>query len=180
MSGKSLLPSKSEQDSLSLSAKQMAWSNFQIVGGSLLGLGSACCLLEEIVWFCVGHVKEVGGQAAATLFFVGLLVGSILVVRNEWTKRKALKEARQEQLVLRLSKNEPNNALTISSISLNCAISLAEALEVANRLTKRGVCTVDVSDSGDMLYCFPSLLKKNIPQLGIDTLSEQIERVSDS
>lgn len=178
MPGNPLVPDH-EQKSLSLTPKQKAWSNFQIVAGSLLGLGSACCVVEEIIWFCTGRIKELGGQVAATLFFVGLVVGSFLIVRNEWSKRRALREARQEQLVLRHAKTEPNNSTTISSISLNCSMSLAESIEVANRLTKRGVCTVDVSDSGDMLYCFPSLGKKNIPQLGTDTLAKQINQMSE-
>lgn len=164
--------------SLSLTGKQKAWSNFQIVGGSFLGLSAACCFLEELVWFFMGQVKDAAGQAAAAMFFAGLVVGSFFIVRNEWSKRRALREARQEQAVLQLAKNEPNNALTISSMSLNCSISMAESIEIANRLTKRGVCTVDVSDAGDMLYCFPSLGKKNAPQLGTDVLANQIAKNS--
>jgi len=141
----------------------MIWSNSLLTVGSLVALCSFCCAAEMIVEICGGNM-HLSGSVAALLFFVGITVGGAVVVRAQLKNRRALKELNQEQCVLGYAKAEKGRGLTVSEISLTCSLNIGDTAAVINRLLMRGVCQVDVSDEGELIYafsCFSKQIEKN-------------------
>jgi predicted DNA-binding transcriptional regulator len=130
-----------------------------LIIGTLVALFSGCCAAEVIVEM-LGASVQFSGFVAALVFFVGLIVASAAVVRAQLKERKAVKDLNQEQRILNYAKAENGRGLTVSEISLTCALTIRDTVDVINSLVTRGVCQTDVSEKGELLYAFPCFSKQ--------------------
>jgi hypothetical protein len=101
----------------------------------------------------------VSSQLGLITFLSGFVVWGWYLVKGGLAENKALKELREEQLILTRAKAH-SGSLTVSETALESHISIADAKKAFERLSMTGVCQVDVTDDGELCYRFPSLRPK--------------------
>jgi hypothetical protein len=78
-----------------------------------------------------------------------------------------LRELEREAAVLTFLKRE-GRSVTLHDVALNCSLRIVDAVSVLNGLTTRGVCVMDVSEEGELLYYFPSLNRSASAPIPVD------------
>ncbi len=125
-----------------------------IVAGSLAATGVTAII-------CGNKLSEhntVEGNVGALIFFVGVCVLFSLIARHQYRQTAALNELERERAILAFAKQE-GRAITIPEVALSCSIRIVDAASVLNRLTARGVCQMDISEEGELIYSFTNGLR---------------------
>ncbi|HEY9776605.1 MAG TPA: hypothetical protein V6C81_22775 [Planktothrix sp.] len=149
------------------------WRATVLAVGSFLAI-CGFALSAEILVELFGGSPDSSGKVAAMLFFIGIGWVSALACRAQLKERSAIKELNHEQKVLSYAKAENGRGLTVSEVSLNCSMNVSDSLNICNRLAARGLCQVDVSEVGEMLYVFPCF-KKQIGQDSVINLQSDLK-----
>ena len=104
----------------------------------------------------------VASQLGLIVFLFGIILVCLNYLRGQWKERKAVKEVEAERLILGHAK-AGKGIITVSAASLECGLSISNAKKTLERLAMTGVCHVDVSEQGELVYCFPSFESKPEP-----------------
>ena len=111
---------------------------------------------------------QIGTHIGVVVLFAGILVGCAAVFRAELSKRREIEQLNEEQLVLRMAKRHPQRSFTIPEAMLECRMNITDTAKVLKRLSMQGVCRVDVNNSGEIVYKFPSLTETSANVSSID------------
>ncbi|MEZ4489583.1 MAG: hypothetical protein R3F51_18500 [Cyanobacteriota/Melainabacteria group bacterium] len=122
----------------------------------LMAIFSACFFVAFIIDAFTGDMRHgPGTQAACIIMFGGLFAACAFYLRSRWKDKGAVAELQQEQLILNLAKSN-RGEVTVAEVSVDCGMSISVAKKAFERLAMTGVCQVDVSDQGELVYRFPS------------------------
>ena len=122
----------------------------------LMAIFSACFFVAFIIDAFTGDMRHgPGTQAACIIMFGGLFAACSFYLRSRWKDKGAVAELQQEQLILNLAKSN-RGEVTVAEVSVDCGMSISVAKKAFERLAMTGVCQVDVSDQGELVYRFPS------------------------
>ncbi|MEZ4544884.1 MAG: hypothetical protein R3C24_13445 [Cyanobacteriota/Melainabacteria group bacterium] len=122
----------------------------------LMAIFSACFFVAFIIDAVTGDMRHgPGTQAACIIMFGGIFAACAFYLRSRWKDKGAVAELQQEQLILNLAKSN-RGEVTVAEVSVDCGMSISVAKKAFERLAMTGVCQVDVSDQGELVYRFPS------------------------
>lgn len=122
----------------------------------LMAIFSSCFFFAFIIDAFTGDMRHgPGTQAACIIMFGGIFAACAFYLRSRWRDKGAMAELQQEQLILNLAKSN-RGEVTVAEVSVDCGISISVAKKAFERLAMTGVCQVDVSDQGELVYRFPS------------------------
>ena len=122
----------------------------------LMAIFSACFFVAFIIDAFTGDMRHgPGTQAACIIMFGGIFAACAFYLRSRWKDKGAVAELQQEQLILNLAKSN-RGEVTVAEVSVDCGMSISVAKKAFERLAMTGVCQVDVSDQGELVYRFPS------------------------
>jgi len=131
-------------------------------GGILLILTCVGLIVTYIGEIIAGTAKYgVASHLGLITFLAGLILLSGYLMRGQLKERRALQEIKEEQAILSRAKIN-GGSLTISEVALECGIGISDAKRAFERLSKTGVCQVDVSSQGELYYRFPAFSTKQI------------------
>ena len=142
-------------------------------GSTMSKILSTVCVFT-VVFFTALNVSYIADiitgdskQGVSTLlglvvFLFGVILVCLSYLRRQSKERKALKEVEEEELILGHAKAS-QGLITVSAASLECGMPISHAKKCLERLAMTGVCHVDVSEQGQLLYCFPSFQSKPEP-----------------
>ena len=123
----------------------------------LICSGLIVTYISEIITGTTRH--GVASQMGLIVVLTGMAFVGWKMVESRLHEKKALKELREEQLILNRARNYAGS-LTVSQTALDCQIAIADTKKAFERLSMLGVCQIDVTDEGEICYRFPSLLSK--------------------
>lgn len=72
-------------------------------------------------------------------------------LRRRWRERESVSQLYQEQSILRCLKAN-QSGLTIAQAAIDCKLRIADTRKALDKLTTTGVCQVDVSEEGELIY----------------------------
>ncbi|HMP50995.1 MAG TPA: hypothetical protein PKD05_05515 [Candidatus Melainabacteria bacterium] len=122
----------------------------------LMAIFSACFFGAFIIDAFTGDMRHgPGTQAACIIMFGGIFAACVFYLRSRWRDKGAVAELQQEQLILNLAKSNQGE-VTVAEVSVDCGLSISVTKKAFERLAMTGVCQVDVSDQGELVYRFPS------------------------
>ena len=122
----------------------------------LMAIFSACFFVAFIIDAFTGDMRHgPGTQAACIIMFGGIFAACAFYLRSRWKDKGAVAELQQEQLILNLAKSN-RGEVTVAEVSVDCGLSISVTKKAFERLSMTGVCQVDVSDQGELVYRFPS------------------------
>ena len=122
----------------------------------LMAIFSSCFFVAFIIDAFTGDMRHgPGTQAACIIMFGGIFAACAFYLRSRWKDKGAVAELQQEQLILNLAKSN-RGEVTVAEVSVDCGMSISVAKKAFERLAMTGVCQVDVSDQGELVYRFPS------------------------
>lgn len=122
----------------------------------LLCGGLIVTYIGEIIQGTTKH--GVASQLGLITFLAGLVFVGLKLIQSQLKERRALKEINEEQLLLSRAKNK-GGSLTVSEAALECKLGISDTKKAFERLALTGVCRVDVNESGELFYWFPSFEK---------------------
>ena len=123
--------------------------------------------------FCVGlivtYITELATRTSdhpnsdpgLCVFLLGIAIICGWWLRKRWRERRSVSQLYQEQSILRSLKGN-RSGLTIAQAAIDCKLPIAETRIALDKLTTTGVCQVDVSEEGELIY------KLMTPLLGRD------------
>ncbi len=156
------LPTEITQSQLQrkLGAPSPRGKKFAFVAGILMMLFNGGLIVTYISELITGTTQHgVSSQLGLITFLSGFVVWGWFLFKGGLEERKALKELKEEQLILTRAKAN-HGSLTVSETALESQISIGDAKKAFERLSMTGVCQVDVTDDGELCYRFPSLRPK--------------------
>lgn len=103
----------------------------------------------------------VANQLGVITFFAGLVFVGYKMTEVQLNENKALKELKEEQIILTAAKTK-GGSITVSEAALEGRINISNTKRAFERLALTGICQVDVSDEGELLYRFPSFERKQL------------------
>lgn len=122
----------------------------------LMAIFSACFFGAFLIDAFTGDMRHgPGTQAACIIMFGGIFAACVFYLRSRWRDKGAVAELQQEQLILNLAKSNQGE-VTVAEVSVDCGLSISVTKKAFERLAMTGVCQVDVSDQGELVYRFPS------------------------
>ncbi|MCB9469023.1 MAG: hypothetical protein H6677_12185 [Candidatus Obscuribacterales bacterium] len=122
----------------------------------LMAILSSCLFVSFVVDAFTGHLRRgPGTQAACIILCGGVFAACAFYLRSRWKDKGAVAELQQEQLILNLAKSN-RGEVTVAEVSVDCGLSISVTKKAFERLAMTGVCQVDVSDQGELVYRFPS------------------------
>ncbi len=114
--------------------------------------------IADVVHLCTGKLPvDYLVSAIAALLFSFFFS---FIALHQYRLICTLTEFERECTILAFAKRQ-GGVVSLPAVALNCSLRIADAVNVLNSLTSRGVCILDVSENGDLLYCFPLL--KDLP-----------------
>lgn len=124
-----------------------------------------------------GH--SVGSQLGLIVFLCGIFFVGCKMIMSKLNERKAIKELKEEQLLLNRAKAE-KGVLTVSEAALECQMSILDTKKAFERLALTSVCRIDVTEEGELCYRFPSFESEVIVQKGPTALDPELQIVETS
>lgn len=125
-------------------------------GGSFLMLLPGGLIVTYIGEIIAGTTRHgVPSQVGLIVFLTGLVYLGFRLVSGQMKERRAVKELYEEQALLNRAKSK-HGVLTVSEAALDCRLSILDAKQAFERLSKLSVCQIDVTEQGERCYRFPS------------------------
>ncbi|MBI5175538.1 MAG: hypothetical protein HY986_21820, partial [Candidatus Melainabacteria bacterium] len=125
-------------------------------GGSFLMLLPGGLIVTYIGEIIAGTTRHgVPSQVGLIAFLTGLVYLGFRLVSGQLKERRAVKELYEEQALLNRAKSK-HGVLTVSEAALDCRLSILDAKQAFERLSKLSVCQIDVTEQGELCYRFPS------------------------
>ncbi len=141
------------------------WVQNIFIGSAVLVLVLCVGLIATAAGdIATGHVRNVAGMVGAITWLIGLSLAILLYLKTRLKERATVRHIREEQFILRCAKARAG-LLTLADASYECQMTIADTKRALDRLVKLGVCQVDVSDDGDMIYKFSSLSENHQVEL---------------
>jgi hypothetical protein len=135
--------------------------NFSFGFGIFLMIFCSGLIVTYVAELFTGEVRHgVGSQMGLIVFLCGLVFVGWRMVESRLKESRALKELKEEQLIMNRARTY-SGLLFISETALECQLSISDTKAALERLSRLGVCQVDVTGEGELCYQFPSLRTKN-------------------
>ncbi len=138
-------------------------SGLSMWGGSFLMLLPGGLIVTYIGEIIAGTTRHgVPSQLGLIVFLSGLVFLGFRMVSGQLKERRAVKELQEEQAILNRAKTK-SGVLTVSEAALDCRLSILDAKQAFERLSRLSVCQVDVTELGELCYRFPSFENPSAP-----------------
>lgn len=97
----------------------------------------------------------VSTQVGLVFFLAGIVFVCCRNVKVRMNDNKAVNELNEEQAILNRAR-QSKVPITITETALDCHLRIAETKKAFERLSRTGVCQIDVTEEGELCYRFPS------------------------
>lgn len=107
----------------------------------------------------IGLLEGAGMELLVGWLLAGLapITGGLAVLRNTNRYIKRLKQGKYEREILRLA-SKSDGRITTHDIVINTPLNLEEARKKLEKMQKYGDIDIEISETGSIVYTFPSLL----------------------
>ncbi len=148
---------------------------------SIFSAGLIVTYIGEILTGTTRH--GVPSQLGLIAFLTGILCTGLYQLRGRLKERTAIKELQEEQAALNKAKSR-GGIITVSEMALESGMRISDVKRAFERLSATSVCHVDVTDDGEICYCFPSFQRaalRSSDELLMDspfnTVEETVEKI---
>lgn len=107
----------------------------------------------------LGTHSSFEGAVGALMFYLSISIFFGIAAHRKCIQIAAFKEPERERVILAFAKQE-NRAVTVPDVALNCGMRIVDSALVLNRLTARGVCQMDITEDGQIIYSFQNCYRQ--------------------
>ena len=142
---------------MKLSPELFAFLQKLTFGGSIFMILFCGGLIVTYVAEIIAHENKhpISSQIGLMFFLAGIVFVFCRNVRARMNDNQAVKELKEEQSILNRARHS-KVPLTITETALDCHLRIAETKKAFERLSRTGVCQIDVTEEGELCYRFPS------------------------
>lgn len=119
----------------------------------LLSIGLIVSYVSELITNTTKH--GVSTQLGLITFLCGVVYVGMKLMGVKLREMTAMREIKEEQLILSKAK-AAGGSLTMSQAALECKLRIADTKKTFERLALTGICRIDVTESGELFYRFPT------------------------
>lgn len=129
-----------------------AWKKFQIAAAAI----NAFVLGATWIQLVINQIPGMQEVSVLPLILFVLALGSAQWAALQVRELRLARSFAYEQNILRYAKEQNGRPLTLPEISLHCSLPVKDAVQTLNKLSGLGACTGNVTEEGEMLFCFSS------------------------